>query len=124
MAVTLRDVAARAGVSAITASRALNKTGYVSQATRARVLAAADELSYVPNAVASSLRSNKTQLFALLTDIINPFWAIVERSIEDVALEAGYSVILCNTNEDQAKEGRYIDLLLRMRIDGLIIAPT
>ena len=124
MAVTLREVAARAGVSAITASRALNKTGYVSEATRARVIAAADALNYVPNAVASSLRSNKTQLFALLTDITNPFWAIVERSIEDVALEAGYSVILCNTNEDQAKEGRYIDLLLRMRIDGLIIAPT
>ncbi|HET7080425.1 MAG TPA: LacI family DNA-binding transcriptional regulator [Chloroflexia bacterium] len=124
MAVTLRDVAALAGVSAITASRALNNSGYVSQQTRARVLAAADQLSYVPNAVASSLRSNKTQLFAFLTDITNPFWALVERSIEDAAQEGGYSVILCNTDEDRVKEARYIDLLLRMRVDGLIIAPT
>ena len=124
MAVTLRDVAARAGVSAITVSRALNNSGYVSQETRARVLAVADELNYVPNAVASSLRSNKTQLFALLTEITNPFWAVVERSIEDAALEAGYGVILCNTAEDESREARYIDLLMRMRVDGIIIAPT
>ena len=78
MAITLRDVAARAGVSAITVSRALNNTGYVSLETRERVNAAVAELNYVPNAVASSLRSNKTQLLALLlTDITNLFWTTV-----------------------------------------------
>ena len=124
MPVTLRDVAARAGVSAITVSRALNNSGYVSLETRARIRLIAAELNYVPNAVASSLRSSKTRLLAFLTDITNPFWALVERSIEDVATEAGYAVILCNTAEDPAKEARYIELLQRMRVDGLILAPT
>ncbi|HMA35953.1 MAG TPA: LacI family DNA-binding transcriptional regulator [Chloroflexia bacterium] len=124
MAVTLQDVAARAGVSAITVSRALNHTSYVGAETRARILAAVAELNYVPNAVASSLRSSKTQLLAFLTDITNPFWATVARGIEDGAMEAGYGVILCNTDEAEVKEARYVDLLLRRRIDGFIVVPT
>jgi LacI family transcriptional regulator len=125
MASTLRDVAARAGVSAITVSRALNNTGYVSLDTRQRIYAAVAELDYVPNAVASSLRSSKTQLLALLlTDVANPFWTTVARAVEDVAMEAGYGVMLCNTDEDRVKEARYLDLLLRRQIDGLVVAPT
>ena len=124
MAVTLREVAARAGVSPITVSRALNNTGYVSREVRARVFQAAKELNYVPNAVASSLRSRKTQLIALLAGITNPFWASVARGIEEVATEAGYGVLLCNTDDDPAKEARYIYQLVRRRIDGLIIAAT
>src|SRR4051794_22195646 len=104
MAATLHDVAARAGVSAITVSRALNNTGYVKPETRERIYAVVSELNYVPNAVASSLRSNKTYLLALLlTDITNPFWTTVARGVEDEAMGAGYGVILCNTDEDQAK---------------------
>jgi LacI family transcriptional regulator len=125
MAVTLRDVAAKAGVSAITVSRALNNTGYVSPQTRLRISAAAHELNYVPNALASSLRSQRTQLLALLvTDVTNPFWTTVARGVEDAAMEAGYGVILCNSDEDRAKEARYLDLLLRRRIDGLVVVPT
>jgi LacI family transcriptional regulator len=124
MAVTLREVAARAGVSPITASRALNDTGYVSRDLRARVLKAAEELDYVPNAVARSLRSKKTQLIALLAGITNPFWASVARGIEETATAAGYGVLLCNTDDDPAKEARYIQQLVRRRIDGLIIAAT
>jgi LacI family transcriptional regulator len=112
-------------VSAITVSRALNNSGYVSPETRERVNAAVAELHYIPNAVASSLRSNKTQLLALLlTDVTNPFWTTVARGVEDAAMEAGYGVILCNTDEDRSKEARYIDLLLRRRIDGMLVAPT
>ena len=124
MAVTLSDVAARAGVSAITVSRALNNSGYVSREVRARVLAAAAELNYVPNAVASSLRSSKTHLLALLAGITNPFWATVARGLEEAAMQAGYGVLLCDTDDDPTKEARYIDLLVRRRIDGLIIAAT
>jgi LacI family transcriptional regulator len=125
MTVTLRDVAAKAGVSAITVSRALNNTGYVSPDTRQRISAAAAELHYVPNDLASSLRSRRTQLLALLvTDITNPFWTTVARGVEDAAMDAGYGVILCNTDEEQAKEARYLDLLLRRRIDGLVVSPT
>ena len=125
MAVTLRDVAAKAGVSAITVSRALNNTGYVSPQTRQRVSAAVHDLNYVPNDVASSLRSKRTQLLALLvTDVTNPFWTTVARGVEDGAMAAGYGVILCNTDEDRDKEARYLDLLLRRRIDGLVVVPT
>src|SRR2546421_12539003 len=110
MTVTLRDVAARAGVSAITVSRALNNSGYVSPDTRERISAAVADLSYVPNAVASSLRSKRTQLLALLlTDVTNPFWTTVARGVEDAAMRSGYGVILCNTDEDRAKEARYLD---------------
>src|SRR5438067_7478733 len=125
MTVTLREVAAQAGVSPITVSRALNNTGHVSAETRKRISAAVADLNYVPNAVASSLRSNRTQLLALLlTDVTNQFWTTVARGVEDVAMDAGYAVILCNTDENQAKEARYLDLLLRRRIDGLVVAPT
>ncbi|MEO5953801.1 MAG: LacI family DNA-binding transcriptional regulator [Chloroflexia bacterium] len=124
MAVTLRDVAAHAGVSAITVSRALNNSGYVSQDVRARVITSATELGYVQNAVASSLRANKTQLIALLAGVTNPFWSNVARGIEDTAMEAGYGLIMCDTADEPAKEARYIDLLTRRRIDGLIIAAT
>src|SRR5262245_49989980 len=118
MTVTLRDVAAKAGVSAITVSRALNNTGYVSPSARRRISDAVAELHYVPNDLASSLRSKKTQLLALLvTDVTNPFWTTVARGVEDAAMDAGYGVILCNTDEDQAKEARYLDLLIRRRID-------
>ena len=125
MTVTLRDVAAKAGVSAITVSRALNNSGYVSPETRRRIFDAASALNYVPNDLASSLRSKRTQLLALLvTDVTNPFWTTVARGVEDAAMDAGYGVILCNTDENPAKEARYLDLLLRRRIDGLVIGPT
>lgn len=125
MTVTLRDVAAKAGVSAITVSRALNNTGSVNPQTRQRIYDAVETLNYVPNDLASSLRSQRTQLLALLvTDVTNPFWTTVARGVEDAAMDAGYGVILCNTDEDQAKEARYLDLLLRRRIDGLLIGPT
>src|SRR5437764_1174502 len=66
MTATLHDVAAKAGVSAITVSRALNNTGHVSADTRQRILAAVSDLNYVPNALASSLRSQRTQLLAMI----------------------------------------------------------
>ena len=125
MATTLQDVAKKAGVSAITVSRALNNTGHVSPRTRERIEHVVAELNYVPNALASSLRSQRTQLLALLlTDITNPFWTTVARGVEDAAIAAGYAVILCNTDENPDKEARYLDLLLRRRVDGLIVAPT
>ena len=63
-------------------------------------------------------------LALLLTDITNAFWTTVARAVEDVAMEAGYGVLLCNTDEDRVKEARYLDLLLRRQIDGLVVAPT
>lgn len=122
---TIQDVAARAGVAPITVSRVLNNSGYVSTATRKRVEAAAKALNYVPNSLASSLRSNRTYILAmLLADISNPFWTTVARGVEDVASEHGFSVILCNTDERAEKQEEYLAVMLRRRVDGFLLVPT
>jgi LacI family transcriptional regulator len=122
---TIRDVAKYAGVSPITVSRVINNSDYVSEATRARVEAAIDELKYVPNMLGPSLRFRQTMTLALvLTDITNPFWTTLARGAEDVAQANGYNTILCNTDESEAKQDQYLNMLLRRRIDGLMLVPA
>ena len=122
---TIRDVAKRAGVAPITVSRVLNNAGYVKPETRQRVVQAAAELHYVPNMLAHSFRSNRTNTLALVvTDITNPFWTTVARGVEDVASAAGYSVFYCNTDENEAKQAQYLAALLRRRVDGVLLAPA
>lgn len=122
---TIRDVARLAGVAPITASRAINNTGNVKPETRRRVEQAAAELHYVPNMLAHSFRSSRTNTLALvLTDIANPFWTTVARGVEDVASACGYSVFFCNTDENEAKQARYLAALLRRRVDGVLLAPA
>lgn len=122
---TIREVAKRAGVAPITVSRVLNNSGYVQAATRARVEQAAAELNYVPNMLAHSLRSSRTQTLALVVaDITNPFWTTVARGVEDVANGQGFNVIYCNTDENPAKQGQYVDMLLRRRVDGVLLVPA
>lgn len=122
---TIRDVAKLANVAPITASRVLSGSGYASAETRARVEQAAAALNYVPNMLAHSLRSNRTQTIALaLTDITNPFWTAVARAVEDEANRHGYSVIFCNTDENEAKQRQYISMLLRRRVDGVLLVPA
>ena len=122
---TIRDVAERARVSPITVSRVINEIGPVKDETRLRVLQAIDELNYVPNQQARSLRSRRTHTLALLiTDVTNPFWTTVARGVEDKATENNFSVILCNTDEDVTKEQRYVKVVLEKRVDGVIAAPA
>jgi LacI family transcriptional regulator len=122
---TIHDVARRAGVASITASRVINKSGYASAETRERVLAAAKEMGYVPNRLASSLRSRRTKVLALvLTDITNPFFTVAARGVEDVANKAGYTVIFCNTDEDKEKEKKYVEILMQNQVDGIILVPS
>jgi LacI family transcriptional regulator len=122
---TIRDVAKKAGVATTTVSRVLNNNGYVSADTRARVEAAIEELGYVPNRVARSLRLKRTNTLALVvTDITNPFWTTVVRGVEDAAHEAGFTVILCNTDESPSKQDAYLQVLLQKRVDGILLAPT
>jgi len=122
---TLRDIARRAGVSVSTVSHVLNGTRFVSEVRRQRVLAAIQELGYEPNAVARSLKINRSHTIGLIiSDINNPFFTAVVRGVEDVANQHGYSVILCNTDENPDKELNYLRILRSKRVDGLIIAPT
>ena len=109
----------------ITASRALSASGYVSADARARVLRAAAELNYVPNMLANSLRSNRTQTLAfVVSDISNPFWTTVARGIEDEASRCGFTVIYGNTDAGEAKQSQYISMLLRRRVDGVLLVPA
>lgn len=122
---TVVDVARRAGVSASTASRVLSGRGYVSVQTRQRVLEAASELGYVPNQIARGLRLHQTRMIGLLiADVENSFYSAIAKNVESVAREAGYHVVLCNSNDDPDEEEENLNLLDMMRIDGLILTPT
>jgi LacI family transcriptional regulator len=123
--VTIKDVAREAGVSVGTASQALRASPAVREATRKRVLAVAKRLRYQPSAVARGLVTRRTHTVGLLiSDIANPFFIRAVRAVEDVAQENGYTVILCNTDEDPAKEMQYLRVLMEKRVDGIILATT
>ena len=122
---TIRDVAKRAGVAPITVSRVINRSGNVSPDTSARVEKAIEELGYVPNSLARSLRLKRSQTLALVvTDISNPFWTTVVRGVEDTAQDAGFSVILCNTDESESKQEQYLDVLVQKQVDGILLVPA
>ncbi len=122
---TIHDVAKRAGVAPITVSRVINNSGYASDETRRRVEEAATELGYVPNRMASGLRTKRSNTLALvLSDITNPFFTTVARGVEDAASAAGYTVTYCNTDEDAEKEKRYLDLLIQQQVDGILLVPA
>ena len=123
--VTIKDVAREAGVSIGTASQALGGSAVVREATRRRVLAVATRLRYQPSALARGLVTRRTHTVGLLiSDIANPFFIRAVRAVEDVAQENGYNVILCNTDEDPAKETQYLRILMEKRVDGIILATT
>lgn len=120
---TIKDVARKAGVSYTTVSHVLNQTRPVSHDASARVLAAAEALAYVPSALARSLRSKTTGSIGLIIpNNTNPYFSEVARGIEDSCYAAGYSVILCNSDDDPAKQRDYLNVLLTKRCDGLIVA--
>ena len=122
---TISDVAQRAGVSAMTVSRVINNSGYVSATTRQRVERAIAELGYVPNALARQLRSKRTKTLALIvSDITNPFFTTIARGVEDVAAPRGFSVMYCNTDESAAKEAQYLRVLIERQVDGVLFVPT
>lgn len=122
---TIQDVAKLAGVAPITVSRVINNSGYASEETRARVEAAIAALGYIPNTLARGLRSKRTHTLALvMTDITNPFFTLIARGVEDRASHSGYTVIFCNTDESEAKEEKYINILLQKQVDGVLLVPA
>lgn len=122
---TIHDVAKRAGVSAATVSRVVNGQANVAPELAARVRAAIGELDYRGNAAARNLRRNRSSLWAvMISDIGNAFFTSLVRGIEDVAAPLGFSVVLCNTDDEPAKEGRYIDAALAEQMAGVVISPS
>jgi LacI family transcriptional regulator len=109
----------------MTVSRVINNHASVSPETRRKVEKALRELDYVPNGLAKSLRRGATRTLGLVVgDVSNPFFTLLARGVEDAATEAGYSVILCNSDDDPVKEKRYLDVLAHQRIDGLVLTPS
>jgi len=108
-----------------TASRALNDRDDVSPQTKARVLAAAERLGYVPSSLAKGLWSGTTKTVGVVvTNITNSFYANVVAGVEDVMDAHGYNIVLNSTHEDPEREMRAIKLLLEQRVDGIILAPV
>ncbi|PEE45838.1 LacI family transcriptional regulator [Priestia megaterium] len=119
---TIRDVAAKAGVSAATVSRIINNKGQATPETIARVHAIIKELGYKPNVVARSLTSRKSNTIALLVPTIsNPFFPELARGVEDVANSYGLNIFLCNTDDEREKVNNYLVSLRERYVDGVII---
>jgi DNA-binding LacI/PurR family transcriptional regulator len=120
---TLRDIAARAGVAPMTVSRIINRSGYVSAEMRERVQPFIDELEYLPNELARSLKRQHTRVVGiLLPDIANPFSAELARSIQQVLLENQYSSFISTTEQSGEAEIAALRAFFEHRVDGIIVA--
>lgn len=118
---TIKDVAAMAGVSISTVSRALSGKTYVEEETKARVLGAVEKLHYKPNLIAKGLKEKKTNMIAVMIPALDSlYYAALTRSIEQRATEAGYSVMFCNSQNDPEKERKSLEMLKTRLVDGII----
>jgi len=122
---TIKDVAKQAGVSVATVSHVINKTRYVSPELIERVENVMRALDYQPNVVARNLRTSKIRTIGLIVpDVSDPFFSAIVKGVEKVAVENGYGLIVCDTDDTSSKEELYIKLFMQDKTDGLIIAPT
>lgn len=122
---SIKDVAERAGASTTTVSRVLSHPEAVRPDLRQRVQQAIDELGYRPNLAARRLRQQRASLIGLIvSDIRNPFFTEISRAVEDIAYRHGLRLILCNSDEDPAKEQSYLELMADEQASGVILSPT
>ena len=120
---TMRDVARLAGVSTTTVSAVINETVTVSPQRKQKVLDAMAALDYYPDSIARSLKTGKTNLIGVVVpDITNVFYPEVVRGVEEAAGAAGYSVFLCDSNEDPKLEDRHLATLFSRRVEGVLLA--
>src|ERR1051326_1292954 len=119
------DVAREAKVSVYTVSAVMNNAAQVSAALQKRVQAAVRALNYRPNLLARSLARRRTHTVGIVvTDIANPFFPLLVRGAEDVLQKAGYSTLLCNSDDQADKEAHYLEFLLSKRVDGILLVKT
>lgn len=122
---SIKDVAKVAGVSTATVSRVLSNGAHIRPEVRERVMKAVEELAYRPNLLARSLRSQHSNTIGLIvSDIRNPFFTAISRAVEDTAYEQGYSIVLCNTDENPEKEAIYLNVMQDQNVAGVIFSPT
>jgi LacI family repressor for deo operon, udp, cdd, tsx, nupC, and nupG len=125
MTVSIKDIAKAAGVSHSTVSRALSNSPLVNPETAERIRRIAQEMGYSPSAIARSLVTKRTYTIGLVvTSIADPFVAEIVRGTEEVALDNGYHVFLCNSNADPDREMAVVTALRERRVDGIIVTAS
>lgn len=123
--VTIKDVAMRAGVAVSTVSRVINNLDYVSAETRARVLAAAEEMGYVHNAIAASMKTGKSKMIVVvIPDLINDFFSSVVQGVEEIFAQKGYYTLIFLTGENPVKEQELFRGVFGKLVDGAILIPA
>ena len=122
--ISVREVAAEAGVSVGTVSNVLNRPDKVAAGTVARVQAAIEQLGFVRNDAARQLRAGRSRSIGLVVlDVGNPFFTDLARGAEDRAAAAGLTVLLGNSDQASARESAYLDLFEEQRVHGVLISP-
>ncbi len=120
---TIKNVASHAGVSTATVSRVLNNER-VTDVTREKVLAAIEALNYRPNHIARSMKTNRTYTIGFVVPDFGPFFMQVAMVVEDILNSYGYSLIVCNSDENFDREKDRVMMLIEKQVDGLIVVPT
>ena len=122
---SIKDIASEAGVSTATVSHVINKTRFVSEEVRERVLKAIELHDYYPNAHARSLASGNSRILGLvISDIANPFFPELVKSIEAAAFEHGYDVVLSNTNYDTERTSHYVRRFIERKVAGVAVMTS
>lgn len=125
MSILLKDIAKATGFSINTVSRAIRNDPKISSETTELIQTAAKQMGYIPNAIASSMRSNYSNMVGIISaDSANPFFSEVIRGIETMASKAGYHIILASTEESAKKESDLIRMFLCRKVDGIIAMPV
>jgi LacI family transcriptional regulator len=123
--ISIREVAAHAGVSVGTVSNVMNRPDIVAASTRDRVHASIKALGFVRNESARQLRAGRSRMIGLIVlDVANPFFTDVARGVEDEVSKSGLAVILCNSDDQLPRENGYLDLLEENRVQGILITPV
>ncbi len=121
MQITMKDIARMVGVSESTVSRAINNKKGVGEKTRKEILRLARKYNYKPNQLARSLAKQESEMIGLiLPDIASSFYSEVARGIQDVAIDNGHQVIICNTDGEESEEIKYINWLQSNKVNGII----
>lgn len=122
--VTMREVAAAAGVSAKTVSRVFNRDPQVHPETRERVERSLREMDYIPNVLATTFRSGRSSVIGVaVPDIVDPFFASIVRSVQETASQQGMSTLVSSLGDDPARERATLESMLQRQLSGLIVAP-
>ena len=124
MAITMKDIAQKAGVSVVTVSRAFNNKPDISIKTKENIKKIAQELNYTPDALAKSLITGKTKTIGIVLPAMDPFYAEVLDGISKETRERGYGVVVCNSHANADQEIELLRFLRGKRVDGMLIYPV